>query len=65
MGVSSWNLYPILCRGLYHLVLTEGLEIARTTKDRFDEAELYRLKGELLLQPTVSRPQAEAEECFR
>jgi serine/threonine protein kinase/predicted ATPase len=44
--------------------LNEGLAIAEQKDDRFQEAELYRLKGELLL--AESREQAAgAEECFR
>jgi predicted ATPase len=43
--------------------LNEGLAIADQKDDRFQEAELYRLKGELLL--AQSRDQtADAEDCF-
>ena len=60
-------------------LLTEALAFVRTTDEYAWEAELYRLKGELLLQSGVqglesgvltpdSRPwtrDAEAEACFR
>ena len=60
-------------------VLTEALAMADRTEERFYEAELYRLKGQLTLQkfqvsgskfqvadprPLTPDPQAEAEECF-
>jgi predicted ATPase len=50
-------------------VLTEALDTAYKTGERFYDAELYRLKGELSLQAgTVggAHPtrEAEAEECF-
>jgi hypothetical protein len=32
------------------------------TEERFYEAELYRLKGELTLKSTVPRPRAKVEE---
>jgi predicted ATPase len=44
-------------------VLTEALTLADTTGARWYEPELYRLKGELLLQQSVSN-QTEAESCF-
>jgi predicted ATPase len=44
-------------------VLTEALTLADTTGERWYEPELYRLKGELLLQLS-SDNQAEAETCF-
>ena len=45
-------------------VVAEGLKQAQATSARFNEAELYRLKGELLLAGAV--PGAEsAERCFR
>lgn len=43
--------------------LDEGLAIAAKNDDRVQEAELYRLKGELLL--VESDNQAAAEDCFR
>jgi predicted ATPase len=60
-------------------VLTEALAMADRTEERFYEAELYRLQGELTLaqssvqrlessvtnpQPLIPNPQAEAEACF-
>ena len=39
-------------------MLAEALEFADTHGDRFWEAELYRLRGELLLQQTTGRKQA-------
>jgi predicted ATPase len=44
-------------------VLTEALTVVDTTGARWYEPELYRLKGELLLQQS-SDHQAEAETCF-
>ena len=44
-------------------VLTEALTLVDTTGERWYEPELYRLKGELLLQQS-SDNQAEAETCF-
>jgi TOMM system kinase/cyclase fusion protein len=44
--------------------LTEALTLADTTGERWYEPELYRLKGELLLQQN-SDNQAEAETCFQ
>jgi predicted ATPase len=44
-------------------VLTEALTVVDKTGARFYEPELYRLKGELLLQQ-ASANQAEAETCF-
>jgi predicted ATPase/class 3 adenylate cyclase len=54
-------------------VLTEALAHAHTTGERFYEAELHRLKGELLLLSEVRAPKSEvstphvedAEACFR
>jgi class 3 adenylate cyclase/tetratricopeptide (TPR) repeat protein len=43
--------------------LDEGLAIAEKNDDRFQEAELYRLQGELLLAD--SSDEAAAEDCFR
>ena len=43
--------------------LDEAIRLADQNDERFQEAELYRLKGELLL--AVSDDQAGAEECFR
>jgi predicted ATPase len=44
-------------------VLTEAQTFAETTGERWYEAELFRLKGELLLQQSSSN-QTEAESCF-
>jgi len=44
-------------------VLAEALNVADKTGERFYEAELYRLKGELLLKSEIQRL-AEAETCF-
>jgi class 3 adenylate cyclase/predicted ATPase len=44
-------------------VLTEALTFAETTGERWYESEIYRLKGELLLQQN-SDNEAEAEHCF-
>jgi predicted ATPase len=44
-------------------VLTEALTHVDTTGERWYESEIYRLKGELLLQQN-SDNQAEAESCF-
>ncbi len=43
--------------------LAEALTLADTTGERWYESEIYRLKGELLLQQ-ASDHQAEAETCF-
>jgi class 3 adenylate cyclase/predicted ATPase len=45
-------------------VLTEGLAVAEKNDDRFQEAELHRLKGELLLAESPDQAAA-AEGCFR
>jgi predicted ATPase len=44
-------------------VLTEALTLVDTTGERWYEPELYRLKGELLLQQHLDN-QADAETCF-
>ena len=46
-----------------HQALNEGLAIAEKNDDRCHEAELYRLKGELVL--AESSDVAAAEDCFR
>jgi predicted ATPase/class 3 adenylate cyclase len=43
--------------------LEEALEALQITEDRFYEAEVYRLRGELLLQQSAEQ-QGEAEESF-
>ena len=45
------------------MVLADALKHAETTGERWCEAEIYRLKGELLLQQN-SHNQAQAETCF-
>ncbi|MGE0824556.1 MAG: hypothetical protein AB7G75_11430 [Candidatus Binatia bacterium] len=48
-------------------VLAEGLAHVEKTGERYYEAELYRLKGELTLQSSVQGIESrakEAEECF-
>jgi class 3 adenylate cyclase/tetratricopeptide (TPR) repeat protein len=45
-----------------HKALNEGLAVAEKNDDRCHEAELYRLKGELLL--AASADVADAERCF-
>jgi predicted ATPase len=48
-------------------VLAEALATARRTGERWYEADLYRLKGELMLEPLESgapSPETEAEACF-
>jgi predicted ATPase len=44
-------------------VLAEALTVVDTNGERFYEAELYRLKGELLLAQSVDN-YTEAEACF-
>jgi predicted ATPase/energy-coupling factor transporter ATP-binding protein EcfA2 len=46
-----------------HTALNEALALAEKNDERFQEAELHRLKGELLL--AESDDQITAEECFR
>jgi predicted ATPase len=48
-------------------VLGEALATARRTGERWYEADLYRLKGELMLEPLesgVPSPETEVEACF-
>jgi serine/threonine protein kinase/predicted ATPase len=47
-----------------HKALDEGLGVAEKNDDRCHEAELHRLKGELLLAESPDRIAA-AEDCFR
>src|SRR4029450_7189892 len=44
--------------------LSEALALVETTGERYYEAELHRLKGELLLQHAVPEV-ADAEACFQ
>jgi TOMM system kinase/cyclase fusion protein len=46
-------------------VLVEALAFVSHSGERYREAELYRLKGELLLQSARQGAVWEAEECFR
>ena len=55
-------------------LLDEALAVVNTSAERFSEAELYRLRGELLLVRDANRPSAqtstprsnsEAESCFQ
>ena len=46
-----------------HAALNEAMALAEQNDERFQEAELHRLKGELLLTESDDRPAA--EECFR
>ncbi len=45
--------------------LEEALAIVGKTGERWHEAELYRLKGELMLQSNVQEPRSEMEEVER
>ena len=45
-------------------LLAEALEMAAKTGERFYEAELYRLRGELLLKSEAPHPPSEAASCF-
>jgi predicted ATPase len=45
-------------------VLTEALAVIHSSGECYYEAEAYRLKGELLLQPAIPDEQ-QAEACFR
>jgi serine/threonine protein kinase/predicted ATPase len=47
-----------------HQALDEGLEVAEKNDDRCHEAELHRLKGELLLAESAKQDAA-ALDCFR
>jgi predicted ATPase len=55
-------------------VITQALELAEQSGERYYEPELYRLKGQLTLQkfqassskfPPAPNPQGEAEACFQ
>ena len=45
--------------------LEEALEQVERTGERFNEAELHRLKGELLLQQNAPEAEVQAEACFQ
>jgi predicted ATPase len=66
--------YLALLAGAYGIVgqaaegldaIAEALAQVASTNERFYEAEIYRVKGELLLKPRGSNTVAEAETCFR
>jgi class 3 adenylate cyclase/predicted ATPase len=46
-------------------VLTEALRVVESTGERWFEAELHRVRGELLLRSAAPPEWATAEECFR
>jgi predicted ATPase len=61
----SWAATLYLARGEEPAALAEALAVADRTGDRIYEAELYRLKGELLLTQEGYREKTEeAEMCF-
>jgi DNA-binding winged helix-turn-helix (wHTH) protein/predicted ATPase len=45
--------------------IEEAMAVIDRTSERFYEAELHRVKGELLLQSGAQDPQSEAASCFR
>ena len=71
LAVSPWFL-ALLAEAYGHMgqadeglsILDEALGRAHTDDERCYEAELYRLKGELLLG-RAAEPHAEAEACFQ
>jgi len=46
-------------------LLAEALDFVSKTGEHFYEAELYRLRGELLLKSEAHYPSSEAASCFR
>ena len=46
-------------------VLDEALELAATTRERFYEAELLRLKGDVLIKSDAPHVKSEAESCLQ
>ncbi len=46
------------------LLLDEAMDLVHSKGERYYQAELYRLKGELLLKQTTTN-EARAEDCFR
>ena len=68
-GLKTYRFDPVIAyahvaqieEGL--ILLVEALAVAHDTGERRWEAELHRLKGELLLQQAISGEQ-EAEACF-
>jgi predicted ATPase len=55
---------PTANRPYYLSLLAEALATVAKSRVRWWEAELYRLRGALLLRQTVAQPE-EAEVCFR
>ncbi|MEO6723954.1 MAG: protein kinase [Blastocatellia bacterium] len=45
--------------------IAEALALVERIRERYYEAELWRIKGELLLKATAGNAQAEAEACFQ
>jgi DNA-binding winged helix-turn-helix (wHTH) protein/predicted ATPase len=81
MGAEAWQPYfRVLLADLYGkkgqpetglAFLTEALSMLDRTRERITESEMYRLKGELILQSGVwclksptPNPRLEAEACF-
>jgi predicted ATPase len=72
-GAEIWRPYFLACLAEAYgtmeqpeaglTALAEALTLVDTTGERWYEAELYRLKGVLLLQQSSSN-QTEAESCF-
>ena len=52
-------------RPIGKLYFYRPLVAVQATQERVWEAELYRLKGEFVLQSRVLNPEAEAEACFQ
>jgi class 3 adenylate cyclase/predicted ATPase len=73
-GAELWRPYWLMLLAEAHgiqgdpeeglTLLTEALMLVDTTGERWYESELYRLKGELLLQQSLDN-QVEAETCFQ
>jgi class 3 adenylate cyclase/predicted ATPase len=74
MGAELWRPYLLALLAEAHgtigepeaglMALAEALTRADTTGERWYESEIYRLKGELLLQQHTDN-QAESEHCFQ
>ena len=45
-------------------VITEALALVERNGERYYEAEIWRIKGELLLKAAADNAQAEAESCY-
>ena len=45
--------------------IAEALALVEGAGERYYEAEIWRIKGELLLKAAASNAQAEAESCYR